>query len=497
MADKDQHQDDDNKLAEQHTINKFQTDEEVEPELLPKGSLREQVMASMSQKNNNVQKSVADNSVGDNKEGKILEPAEPVKAPGEGLETHIEDETKEVVNDSAEVPVDEAEALAEPITTTRSRATNTNTNDKQSTRKKEDSMVRKIVLIVVLSLVVCMLIFGFMFYRYIKTGLQPLDVDNKTMAQVEIPIGSSNKAIGNILEKDKIIKSGMVFTYYVKMNNLTDFRGGFYQMSPNMTLDEVALLLQQGGTAEPEELADAKIQVPEGYSIDQIGDLLAKKTKYSKEEFLALMENETFFNQLADKYPELLGSAKEAQDVRYRLEGYLFPATYNYYKEKTLEETVEQMVATTNTVMSQYYDKIAAENRTVHQVLTLSSLVEKEGVSDLDRQKIAQVFFNRINTDMPLQSDISVLYALNEHKVHLSIKDTQVESPYNLYLNKGYGPGPFNSPSEKAITAVLNPDINTGALYFLADIETGEVFYAKTLDEHLALKKEHIDDKME
>ncbi len=153
------------------------------------------------------------------------------------------------------------------------------------------------------------------------------------------------------------------------------------------------------------------------------------------------------------------------------------------------------MVKASDDVMSSYYQKITEEKLTVHQVLTLASLVEKEGVTDSDRQKIAQVFFNRLAQAMPLQSDISVLYALDEHKEHLSDKDTQVDSPYNLYTNKGYGPGPFNNPSEKAINAVVNPDINVSDLYFLADVETGKVYFAKTYEEHLKLKKEHIDDK--
>lgn len=368
------------------------------------------------------------------------------------------------------------------------------TEDKFNNRKKENNMVKKIVIIISLALIVTVTVAGFSFYSFFKSSLKPLDPSDKKMVQVEVPIGSSSKDIGQILEKSKVIKSGLVFSYFVKTNNLSDFQAGYYQMAPNMTLDEITKNLQSGGTDEPEALADAKITIPEGSSIDQIADLFDKKTDVKKDEFLALMKDEKFFNKMAGKYPELLTSAKQAKDVRFRLEGYLYPATYNYYKDNSLEELVEQMIIKTNQVMTPLYQSIEQKKLSVQEVLTLASLVEKEGVSEEDRKKIAQVFFNRIETDMPLQSDISILYAMEEHKVHLSNKDTQIDSPYNLYINKGTGPGPFNSPSEQSILAVMNPEAND-YIYFLADVSTGKVYYAKTYEEHLKLKKEYIDDK--
>ena len=97
---------------------------------------------------------------------------------------------------------------------------------------------------------------------------------------------------------------------------------------------------------------------------------------------------------------------------------------------------------------------------------------------------IAGVFFNRIKANMPLQSDISVMYALNKHKHSLTLKDIKVESPYNLYVHKGYGPGPFNNPSLDSISAVLNP-IKSNYLYFVANLKTGKVYYNENYDEHL------------
>lgn len=361
---------------------------------------------------------------------------------------------------------------------------------KRKLRRKEDRIVRKITLTVLLIVVIVGGILMYNIYRYVATSLQPLDTKNDQQIEVVIPTGSSNKTIGEILEKNKIIKSGTVFNYYTKFNNLTGFQAGTYDFSPNMTLEEIGKALKDGGTSG--DKAQAKLTIPEGYDIDQIGDVIAEKTSYKKTDFLTLMSNQEFFDSLVAQFPDLLDSAKDATDVRYRLEGYLFPATYDFYAGMTLEELVTNMVTKTNDVLSGYYATIKEKNLTVQEVLTLASLVEKEGVTDEDRRKIAQVFFNRLDAGMPLQSDISILYALGEHKELVTIKDTQTDSPYNLYQNTGYGPGPFDNPSEQAIQAVLNPDPNN-YYYFVADINTGKVYYAETYEEHLANQEKYVD----
>lgn len=365
---------------------------------------------------------------------------------------------------------------------------------RKEAREKESSLVKKIVFMVISALVVILMVFGLVFYRYWQAGLKPLDKDNKELVQVEIPIGTSNKGIGSILEKKKVIKSGLVFNYFVKTNNLTDFKGGYYQMSPDMELNEIAELLKQGGSDEAENLADARITVPEGDSLYQIAEKFEEKTKIPKEDFIKVAKDEKLFEKLYKKYPDLLESVKKSKGVRYRLEGYLFPATYNYYQENGIEDLITQMVGKTASVMATKKAKQEESHLSTQELLTLASLVEKEGVEESDRRKIAKVFLNRIEEGMPLQSDISIIYAMDVHKVHLSNKDTQVDSPYNLYVNKGFGPGPFNNPSEQAIDAVLNPDDNKD-LYFLADITTHKVYFAETYEEHLKLKEEYIDKK--
>lgn len=359
-------------------------------------------------------------------------------------------------------------------------------------RKREDRMVSRIVVLIVSVLVLVIAIFGFTLYRYVNAGLKPYDAKEKGYVQVHIPEGSSNKKIASILEENKVIKSGMVFNYYAKFKNFTDFQAGYYQISPSMTLDDIGAILREGGTAEPTQMADAKVTIPEGFDIEKIGDAIQKSTEFKKEQFVELMKSEDFFNAMNQKYPDLLESTASAEGVRYRLEGYLFPATYDYYKGIKLADFVEQMIAKTNTVMQPYVPMVHAKGMTNQQVLTLASLVEKEGVKEADRKKIAQVFFNRIAENMPLQSDISILYAIGEHKELVTYKDLEVDSPYNLYKNTGYGPGPLCSPSEQSINAVLNPEPNNYK-YFVADIATGNVHFAETYEEHNELVDKYVN----
>lgn len=357
---------------------------------------------------------------------------------------------------------------------------------RRAIRKKENSIVQKIVLTLSLVFVVILIIVGITFWNFWQNGQKPLDTSDTKTELVEIPLGSSNKQIANILEKEKIIKSALVFNYYMKLNNQSGFQAGFYQLSPSMTLDQIAKKMKDG------DMEVQTVAIPEGYSAEQIAEAVEKSTPYTAKEFLAVLSDEAYFKKLLADFPELLTSASEASDERYKLEGYLFPATYTLTPGSDVEGLVTQMVNKSNDVLSQYYSVMTEKGLTVHQVLTLASLVEKEGVHDEDRRNIAQVFFNRLAADMPLQSDISVLYALNEHKTLLTIEDTKVDSPYNLYINKGYGPGPFDSPSEDAIKAVLYPNANS-YYYFVADVDTGAVYFAETLEEHNALVDKYVN----
>ena len=357
-------------------------------------------------------------------------------------------------------------------------------------RKKESKITRNIVRLFAIILAVIVIGGGVYGYYYVSSALKPFNAQQTQTVEVEIPAGSSVKQIAKILEDNKLIRNSKIFNFYIKFKNVAGFKAGFYQLSPSMDIDQILGQLADGGKDKSANVA--KVVVREGETLTGIAEEVEKSTKYSKEDFMNKVQEQGFIDQLVQKFPRLFKDAQKAQNVRYFLEGYLFPATYEADENKTLQMIIEDMVAKTDSILSKYYAKISQGDYNVHEILTMASLLEKEGYKLEDRQKIASVFYNRIKKNMMLQTDISVLYALGEHKEVVTLKDLEVNSPYNLYRNRGMGPGPFNSPSEEAILAAIDP-AQTDYEYFVADIQTKEVYFAKTYEEHLALKAKYVD----
>lgn len=373
----------------------------------------------------------------------------------------------------------------------------THSKNKQK-RKKQDRTAKRIVA-VVMSLVVVFFLatctFGFF---WVKSSLEPINTEATKTIQVEIPEGSSTKEIANILFENDLIKNATVFNYYSKIKSYNNYQSGFYNLSQSMSVDDLAKALQESGTPTAQEEPAGKVLIVEGYTLTQIANsvtLNAKtddktdKTPFTSEEFLATVTNQEFIDRMVATYPNLFASLPAADSgVIYRLEGYLFPAVYDYYDDTTIEDLVEQMISTTDARLQPYYEAIANKNLTVNEVLTLASLVEKEGSTDEDRRNIASVFFNRLNAEMPLQSNIAILYAQGKLGEEITLAedtniDTSIESPFNIYWRVGLMPGPVNSPSLSAIEAVLNANA-TDYYYFVADVTTGTVYFANTIEEH-------------
>ena len=277
-----------------------------------------------------------------------------------------------------------------------------------------------------------------------------------------------------------------------------------------MTMDEIIEALQKKGSDKPQEPSLGTVLVKEGYTIDQIAKAVevnssAKKGKKSStglkaKDFLKLMKDDAFISKMKTKYPTLLANLPDSNQAKYVLEGYLFPATYNIHDDTTVESLAEEMLSTMNTYLSPYYATISSSNHNVNEVLTLASLVEKEGATDDDRKNIASVFYNRLSSDMALQSNIAVLYALGKLGEETTLKedaniDTNIDSPYNDYVHKGLMPGPVDSPSLSAIEAVINPS-SSKYMYFVADVTNGNVYFAENYEDHQHNVETYINSKI-
>ena len=366
------------------------------------------------------------------------------------------------------------------------------TDTKRDIRKKETSIIKKIMKYFMIALLVIVLVGGFFTWNYIKGETQPVDTAQTELISFEIEQGASVKEVSKALQDEGIIRNSKIFNFYLKFKNVSGFKSGLYHVSKSMTLDEI--IAELSGQGKDKDQNATKVLIREGEQLTEIAKEVEKSTKYSAEDFMAKVQDEDFLRYLVQKFPKLLTQSYNGYQVKYVLEGYLFPATYDMNDSKTLQMLITEMVAKTDEVMSKYYDKILASDYTLQEIMAMASLIEKEGTKLEDRKKISSVFHNRIKDNMMLQTDVSVQYALGEHKEALSLEDLEVDSPYNLYKNYGVGPGPYNSPSEDAIVAAMEP-ANTEYLYFLADIHTKEIYYAKTYEEHLELKAKYIDNK--
>lgn len=377
-------------------------------------------------------------------------------------------------------------------------------------RMKQETAAKRIVRVVVVIVLLALVITGYSGYSYIKTSLDPIDAKATTTIQIEIPEGSSTKEIGNILVDNHLIKNATIFNYYSKLKSYNNFQSGFYNLDQSMSVDELAKALQESGAKNPVEPVAGKVLIIEGYTLEQIAKAVTDnvntgdkgdKTGFSSEEFLETVTNTEFINKMVAKYPNLFASLPATDSgVKYQLEGYLFPATYEYGKETSMEELVEKMIAAMDANLQAYYGQLADKGLNVNQVLTLASLVEKEGATDEDRRNIASVFFNRLNINMPLQSNIAILYAMGKlgEKTTLAEDaaiDTNIDSPYNIYVHTGLMPGPVVSPSLAAIEATVNPN-QTGYYYFVADVTTGTVYYSATIEEHNQNVEKYVNSKL-
>ena len=347
---------------------------------------------------------------------------------------------------------------------------------------------------------------GYFGYQYVQSSLLPVDANSKKYVTVQIPEGANVQEIGSALENSGVIKHGVIFAFYAKYKNYSDLKAGYYNLQKSMSTEDIIKELQKGGTPEPQEPSLADLTIPEGYTIDQIAQAVGQlqgefKEPLTAEAFLAKVQDDNFISQEVAKYPNLLESLPTKESgARYRLEGYLFPATYSIKESTTIESLIDEMLAAMDKTLTPHYSAIKSKNLTVNELLTIASLVEKEGAKTEDRKLIAGVFYNRLNLGMPLQSNIAILYAQGKLGQNISLADdagidTSINSPYNVYTKPGLMPGPVDSPSQDAIEASIN-QTKSENLYFVANVTDGKVYYAVTQEEHDRNVAEHVNSKL-
>ncbi len=312
---------------------------------------------------------------------------------------------------------------------------------------------------------------GFVIAFFVSLFLLFHDTTNyKKDVFVNIKPGMQTGEIISVLNEKGVIDYPHYFYFLAKLRGLDrELKVGNYVLHPNMSASAVLDILLAGPNSK-----QIRVVIPEGYTVEQIADLLSEKGIVDKKTFLELARTYTPYEYMKDNNPE----------VKYKVEGYLFPDTYDFLPNSSPKKVMDTMLKQFNKEFNAKLRARAKEkNLSIHEVVVLASLVEAEARYEKDRPIIAQVFFNRLKINMPLQSDTTIQYVLPKRKKVVTIADTKIDSPYNTYMHYGLPPGAVGNPGIASIKAVLYPEPND-YLYFVAD-SNGNNHYSHTYQQHL------------
>lgn len=322
-------------------------------------------------------------------------------------------------------------------------------------------------------------------YQY---EISPVDKKSTATYEVVVKQGMSTSEIADLLKKKNLIKNSFFFKVYMKLNRKQTIKAATYDLKKSMDLDTIISLLEVGKAND-----DISITFKEGKTIKDYAKVLSTNTNISEEDFLAKMKDKTYLTSLINSYWFLTDTILN-DDIYYGLEGYLAPDTYNFKdKDVSIEEVVKTLLDQEETNLEPYKNKINKAN--IHDILTLASMAELEGVKEKDRKMIVGVFQNRLSKNMNLGSDVTTYYAFSEDMTKdLTSEMFNTYNPYNTRSSQMSGKlpvGPICNPSKSSIEASINPT-SSDYYYFVAD-KNGNVYYTKTSSEHSAKVKELKD----
>lgn len=334
--------------------------------------------------------------------------------------------------------------------------------------KKASGRTKIIIGIVIAFLVV--FVGGYM------TMLGPVDAKNGQTKEVLIEEGAYLGSIAKTLKENELIKNEFAFKVYVRLTGRSsDLRAGYYSLSQKYPASQIVKALVKGGSSK-----SAMITIKEGYDLNRIGKLFEKQGIFTRKEFLSeIKKNAKFYRK---NYKFLKSVPK---DREYILEGYLYADTYDIYQKATPRDAIMKMLDRFDQEWTDEYQKRADEmGLTTDQVITMASLVEREGILDEELPVIASVFYNRIKIDMPLQSCATLQYIYKDYQFTFTESQKAIDNPYNTYKYPGLPAGPISNFRASALKAALYPD-DTDYLYFCTKNDgTGANAFAKSYKEH-------------
>jgi len=345
------------------------------------------------------------------------------------------------------------------------------------------------IILGIIVLIIILILSSFAIYKY---QISPVSNDSSEI-EFTVEQGSNFYSIGSLLEEKGLIRSEFFYKLYLKFNDCGSLKAGTYKLRKNMSVSQIVKLMSESSSYNPDAI---NITFKEGKNMRYIAATIAEYTNNTEDDVFNLLDNSDYLNSLINEYwfinEEILNN-----QIYYSLEGYLYPNTYEFMnKNVTVEEIFKVMLDETDKKLNKYKKDLENSSYTVHEILTLASIVELEGANSDDRSGVAGVFYNRLNAGWSLGSDVTTYYAA---KIEMSERDLyQYElndaNSYNTRSNHLAGKlpvGPICNPSINSIVATLYPESHD-YYYFVAD-KNKKTYFTKTNSEHLRKKQELIE----
>lgn len=341
----------------------------------------------------------------------------------------------------------------------------------------------KLILIIAIILVV-IITGGTLIYL---SGIGAVDSNDEEPVTVNVPSGSGASAIVQILDENGLVKNKTFAKIHARIGGYDSLQANTYIFNKSMTLPE---MFDAINTGDFNYLSKEKLTVREGLTIPQVAEAIASELPFSKEEIISKWADEAYLKELIDQYWFLTDDILN-KDIKYPLEGYLYPETYFITEdEPTIESITVMMLDMMDTQLSSIKDEIEGSKYSIHELLTLSSIVERESSNVSEAMpEVAGVFINRLNKGISLGSDVTVNYIFEKDGVELTQSQLDSDNKYNTRKFTGLPPGPICSVNLNAVDSVLNYK-KTDNMFFYATPE-GEIIFSKTVSEHNKAVEEH------
>jgi len=348
-----------------------------------------------------------------------------------------------------------------------------------------NQMKGKFKLIFIIAIVLVVVITGGLFFYL--SGLGAVDSNNEEPVTVNIPSGSGASYIVEILDENGLVKNKTCAKINARIGGYDSLQANTYIFNKSMTVPEMFKAINTG---DFNYLSKEKLTVREGLTIPQVAEAIAIELPFSKDEIIKKWSDKAYLKELIGQYWFLSDDILDS-DIKYPLEGYLYPETYFITEENpSIESITSMMLDMMDTQLTSIKGELESNKYSIHELLTLASIVERESSNVSDAMpEVAGVFINRLDKGISLGSDVTVNYIFEKDGVELTMSQLDSDNKYNTRKFTGLPPGPICSVNIKAIDSVLNYK-DTEYMFFYATPE-GEIIFSKTVEEHNKAVEEH------